>query len=111
MKLNYKLTQGDYYFNDDGSIAAADYYEELLDRVVMNLKAQRGRFYPNKDFGSFISVINCTPYGQYALAFAQQALDGIDGAYVGGIRETDNGFVLKIFINRREYEVSLNDVR
>lgn len=82
----------------------------MLDRAILNIKARRRRFYPNKNFGSHIGDISTQPYEERALAFAQQALDGLDGVYALGVRKTDGGAVLKLLINRREYEVELSDI-
>ncbi len=82
----------------------------MLGRAILNIKARRRKFYPNKNFGSFIKDINTEPYEQWALAFANQALDGLDGVYAVGVRSAQDGTVLKLMINRREYEVELSDI-
>ena len=72
-------------FNQTGVEVENSFIEiEGLIRALKNafivLTAERGKFYPNKSFGSRLQTVK-EPAAAYALAYAREALDGMDGVY------------------------------
>jgi len=82
--MTYKLTDGDYVRTTDG-LETCDNLDEIRQNVYMVLYAERGKFYPNKEFGSQIRQNTQLPRTPYARAYAMQALDGMDGVFVTGV--------------------------
>lgn len=101
-----RLTDGDYVKNENGALTV-EYIEELLQNALVALSTRRGRFYPNKSFGSYIKGNAEQPLCEYAFAFASQALDGIDGVYVKSAAEAENGLKINLIINSQEREVTV----
>lgn len=83
------------------------YIDELASSVAFLLNVKRGSFYPNKNFGSYLSSKVIEPKCEYALAFARQAVDGIDGVYIKSVKQNIDGFVFKVIINDYEREVAI----
>lgn len=104
-----RLIDGDYQINDshDG-LVQCDYTDELLQDAYILLNAKRGEFYPNKDFGSKISTIDSEPMDEYLRAFAQQALDRLDGVYVKSAHFDDGTAVINLILNDKEGLVRIN---
>ena len=100
-----KLINGD-YVKENNTLIKIEYIDELLQNAGLVLNAERGRFYPNKNFGSRIKEAAGRP-AEYALAYARQALDGIDGVFVCSASQSGNSVVLKLMINGEEREVSI----
>ncbi len=96
-----KIQNGRYVDSPDGGLEKVDYMEQLLQNVVFHLNTQRGKFYPDKDFGSNIkqsSVCNAA----LALAYARQAVDDLDGVYVKSCVYENDGFSFCILLNDEE---------
>lgn len=57
--MTNKIIDGDYVkSNGAARLQTVDYIDEVLQNAKIILTARRGKFYPNKDFGSLISTIN-----------------------------------------------------
>ncbi len=81
--MTAKLTNGDYTIgNNSKTLVSCDGAEALVQAAQVLLRTARGRFYPNKDFGSQIASITRAPKSAYLEAYARQALDALDGVYV-----------------------------
>ena len=103
-----KLIDGDYARDEaTGRVLRVEEIEALLQNAFCALNAKRGRFYPNKDFGSGIRELTAMPTEEHAFAFAVQALAGIDGVTVKSAAETQEGITLTLLLNQREGQVTI----
>lgn len=85
-----------------------EHIDELLRSVKHMLYARQGKFYPNKDFGSLLRLAEYKePMLDYALSYARQAVDKIDGAYVKGVAVEGSALVFDILINDEEGRVTI----
>lgn len=100
--MTAEIINGDYIKNGAG-LKETEYFDELLQNIAVVLTAERERFYPDKDFGAHI-------FGNadYALAFARQALYGLNGVYIKSAEETENGFDFTVVINNAERQVAVS---
>lgn len=106
--MTEKIVNGDYALADDGiGLQMADYMDEIVQTIKMLLVAPRGRFYPNKDFGSLLQANLPHPSEEYALAYARQALESLDGVFVDSARVENGAIYLGITINSEEKQVIL----
>lgn len=106
--MQNKIVDGDYsWSNVEKRLETVDYIDEVAQLVKIALTASRGRFYPNKDFGSLLKGINAAPYEEYALAYARQAVDAIDGVYIKRAVLENGSLVFDIDINDEERQVSI----
>lgn len=83
------------------------YIDALVESAKVLLNAQRGNFYPNKNFGSLLKTVCRQPKDEYALAYARQALDSIDGVFVKSAICLDDKFVFDLLINNQQRQVEI----
>ncbi len=106
--MTEKLVNGDYVKSKDKSgLENTEFIDEIVQSVVLILTARRGRFYPDKNYGSMVSDIVCEPKDEYALCYARQALDGIDGVFVKKAHRAENGYIFDLIINDEERQVEI----
>lgn len=85
------------------------YIDELAKSIKFMLNVKRKKFYPNKNFGSLLREIFLEPKSEYALSYARQALDGIDGVFVKSARIKDDKYIFNVIINGYEREVEIKN--
>lgn len=103
-----KLENGDYVKNaQSGIFERVEYIDELLQSCFVALNTLRGRFYPNKSFGSRIRQGLSLPENEYAFALACQALEGLDGVIVKAARVENGNALISLIINGKEKEVNI----
>lgn len=105
----YKLENGDYVKRDDTedfqSVAFVDRLEQCMKTA---LQTQRGRFYPDKNFGSHIRSAVRSENAERVLAYARQTAECFDGVYVKeAVLENKKATVILI-INGDERSVSID---
>ena len=82
-----------------------EYINGLLENALLRLRAVRGRFYPDKNFGS--NVRYELPDSEI-LSEARLAVSELDGVYVKSIEKTDNSvLIFNLVLNDDEREVEL----
>lgn len=86
---------------------SVQYIDSLVESVKVLLNAQRGEFYPNKNFGSLLKTVYCQPKSEYALAYARQALENIDGVFVKSASCFDDKFIFDLLINNEQRQVEI----
>ena len=81
-------------------------FHDALHHAAVALRAERGRFYPDKSFGSQLSRLT-PPVNAYALAYARQALAETDGVFA--VKAEKNGGMVQVtlLINNEEGTVSI----
>lgn len=99
-----KLQNGDYCKTAEG-LQQTEGVEALLQAATLALCACRGKFYPNKNFGSRLALIDKEPAALYAVAYAREALDGLDGVYVKNAVLENGVYKIQLWINDEEREV------
>ena len=104
--MSYKLNNGEYE-KIGGELITVEYIEALLQKAILLIKAQRGRFYPDKNFGSRLNEISREPFEEYAAAYIRQALYGLDGVYVKNVTKAAESLTVELMINDEEKEVIL----
>lgn len=72
----------------------------LLRDAALALIIPRGKFYPDKNFGS---VVKYTEPIALTLARARQAVEHLDGVYVKSVEKRDDGLMV--------FNLSVNDVQ
>lgn len=107
--MTNKIFNGDYVAKSDGTgLETVDYIDELLQNIKINLTARRGSFYPNKDFGSLIRAEKLeNPMEEYALAYARQSLDNLNGVFVKSALINGNILTINLEINNTERQVEI----
>ena len=107
ISLSCRLIDGEYEKDSQGKLIKAEYTDALLQKALLLIEAKRGRFYPDKDFGSRIDEINIEPFEEYALSYIRQALDGLDGTFVTEAKKDSEALKIRLIINDEEKEVIL----
>lgn len=103
------IKNGDYVKCDDKSdLKRAEYIDEIMQNVAVVLTARRSKFYPNKEFGSYIRECPAQPRADYALNYARQAVDMIDGVYIKSAEINSNKIIFNVIVNDEERQVSVN---
>lgn len=104
---SFKLIDGEYVKDGDGRLITVEYIEALLQNVCLIIGTQRGKFYPDKNFGSRLSTDIKEPFEEYAQTYIRQAIYGLDGVFVKKVRRNGNGITVILIINDEEKEVTL----
>ena len=105
--MSYRLSGGEYALDENGKPVSIEYIEELLQGVLLASKTPRGRFYPDKNFGSRLGEIDREPFEEYARAYISQAVDGLDGVFVKKVIKTEDEIKVQLLVNDSEEEVIL----
>ena len=105
--MTNQLINSDYRKGEDGAYLKSDTEDELYQNAVLTLHAERGKFYPDKNFGSRIKATPKTSVAEQFLAFAQQALDATDGVYAIKAEIESDTAVITLLVNDEERKVSL----
>ena len=103
--MSLRLTGGEYALDNVGNTVSIEYIEELLQCALLASRTGRGRFYPDKNFGSRISDISKEPFEEYAAAYIRQALDRLDGVFVRKVIKENDELKVQLLINNSEEEV------
>ncbi|MBE6816906.1 MAG: hypothetical protein E7520_04295 [Ruminococcaceae bacterium] len=103
-----KLINGDYALvPDTKALTQCDYTDELLQNAAILLSAHRGKFYPDKNFGSRIYKAT-QPLEESIAAYAVEALGTLDGVYVKSVSIDGSAAYIRLMINNTEKGVLLN---
>ena len=103
--MSYRLNGGEYALDTNGKPIEIEYIEAMLQKVMLSLICERGKFYPNKDFGSLLKGLNKEPFEEYAAACIRQAVEVLDGVYLKSVAKIENGLSIVLLINEAEEEV------
>lgn len=98
-----EISNGD-YVKSGNTLKEIDFIDELLQDIALNLKTARGRFYPDKNFGSDIFSLNAKDE-IYAACLARQAVSNINGVYIKSVKIIDKNFEFTVIINNLERKV------
>lgn len=79
-----------------------DTIEETLKNAVRCLTVKRGRFYPDKNFGSKIKI---SQNNAEILAYARQSVDGLDGVFVKSAVKNNNSVTFILTVDGKERSV------
>ncbi|WP_297131041.1 hypothetical protein [uncultured Eubacterium sp.] len=82
-----------------------DVIGELLKNAVRCFTVRRGRFYPDKNFGSKISLAQTNAE---ILAFARQSVAEVDGVFVKSASKNNYGVTFEVTVNGEERTVTAN---
>lgn len=101
-----KIVNGDYVLSGDSNgLEQVDYIDEVVQNARILLYTQRGRFYPNKNFGSYLGSALPQPSDEYALAYARMALEGLDGVFVDSARVQNGIIYVDMTVNKGKVQV------
>lgn len=81
--------------------------DEILKSCTVAMKCPRGRFYPNKNFGSHIAEVSSNAFSDELLAYARQAVAEIDGVYVKSVEITGENALFTVLINEIQRQVNI----
>ena len=98
-----EIMNGDYVKNGN-ALKEIEQLEELLQNIALNIRAERGKFYPDKNFGSHIFSSKAKDE-DYIAGFARQAVSAINGVYIKSAKIKDNTFEFTVIINNLERQV------
>lgn len=82
--------------------------DEMIGHVEARLSAKKGRFYPNKDFGSLLYTLKDSQdenKDMLALQYSRQALSDMSGVFVEKAIVADDEAKIKIAFDNRSKEV------
>lgn len=79
--------------------------EQLLADSLLALKTKRGKFYPDKNFGS---RIDNTLSNEEILAYARQAVSALDGVCIKSAEKMNNKVFFALVLNEEERQVMLS---
>lgn len=105
--MTNKIVNGD-YIKQGISLEQIDYIDQLTQNAKLVLTAGRGHFYPNKDFGSSVKQLHDESMSDYALCYARQALDTLDGVCVKQAVFSNNQWCFTLEINGEERQVTVD---
>lgn len=80
----------------------------IMQDCVTAIICPRGKYYPNKNYGSHIFECNGSTPCQELLAYARQAVSDISGVYVKGVSVDKDAAVFTLLINNEQRQVSIN---
>ncbi len=103
--MSYKINNGEYETDESGMPIKVCYKDELLQNAALAIGCKRGRFYPDKDFGSRLSMLCREPIEEYAESYIRQALSALDGAFLKKVTRGDGVLTAEFEINGEEKEV------
>jgi len=104
--MTNKIENGDYVKTENSGVLQIDYIEEVLQNVWLAMCCERGRFYPDKDYGSHLKESLLFPKEQYILAFARQSAEDLDGVYIKSVDINEGSAVFTVLVNDDERRVS-----
>lgn len=81
--------------------------ENILKNCVVAMKCPRGRYYPDKNFGSHILECSTNAESQELLAYARQAVIDFDGVYVKNVQMDGSGALFTLLINELQRQVKI----
>ncbi|MDE6110732.1 MAG: hypothetical protein K2F65_02325 [Eubacterium sp.] len=100
-----EILNGD-YVKSGNAIKEIEHLDALLQDVALNIRAERGSFYPDKNFGSHI--FSCKNMDEaYPLIFARQAVSSISGVYIKSVKMNDKNFEFTVIVNNLERQVHI----
>lgn len=98
-----EIINGD-YVKSGNSLKEIEHIDELLQNIALNLNAQRGSFYPDKNFGSHIFAAKSRDCN-YIAALARQAVSNMDGVYIKSVKASGENYEFIVIINDLERQV------
>lgn len=102
-----KIENGDYMLRNH-SLNTANYYEALAQSARMLMLIPRGKYYPNKDLGSFLYSISDWSFEDKILVLARQALLEFDGAFVKSVSVSGKKITFLISFDFGERTVTID---
>lgn len=107
--MTEKIVNGDYVkCAQNNGLEQVEYIDEIVQVAKMLLVTQRGRFYPNKDFGTYLKNDLPYPQDEYALAYARLALESLDGVFVSSAHVDNGKITVDLTINSQKKQVEQN---
>lgn len=107
--MENKIENGDWK-TENGKVVCIGGKEELLQRIETMLRARRGEFYADKDFGSFLYTVpreDSEENRLLALQYARQALEKFDGVFVNKCEMQAGRPVFNITVDGEERTVAI----
>lgn len=101
------MQNGDYVLHGCEMIKVG-YLQALQQTVQLLLRLPREKYYPDKNFGSFLYALNAVPFEDQLLALARQALADVDGVFVRTADINGGQVVFTMLLNGEERQVRLS---
>ncbi|MDE5669887.1 MAG: hypothetical protein K2I14_00260 [Eubacterium sp.] len=98
-----EIYNGDYVKNGK-ALKEIEHIDELLQNAALNIRAERGRFYPDKNFGSHI-FLSDNMDEKYIAGLASRALSCINGVYIKSVKVNDETIEFTVIVNNLERQV------
>ena len=106
--MSNKIENGDYVKTDNNSLERVELIDDVAQSAKVLLRAKRGEFYPDKNFGSRLSTVEGENANAYALEYARQALYELDGVFVLKAEAQGDTIDFTLLINNEERQVSID---
>lgn len=81
---------------------------EILQNALRAICCPRGKFYPDKNYGSKIKGSVTALTDKQLLDYARQAVSGMDGVTVKSVDTGSNNIKFTILVNNERGQVSIN---
>ena len=81
--------------------------DNILKNCVEAIKCPRGKYYPDKNFGSQILENVSHSTAPELLAYARQAVNDIDGVYVKNVQINGAQAIFTLLINDQQRQVKI----
>ncbi len=98
-----EINNGD-YVKSGKTLKEIEYIDELLQNVALNIRTEKGKFYPDKNFGSHIFSAEYKT-DKYIIGLARQAVSSLNGVYIKSVKITDKSFEFTVIVNNLERQV------
>lgn len=102
-----KIENGDYMLRNH-ALNSVNYYDALCQSARMIMLIPRGKYYPDKNFGSYIYSVSDLSFEDKLLTYARQALLEFYGVFVKSVSVTDKEITYVIDFDFGERTVSIN---
>lgn len=102
-----KIENGDYMLRNH-ALNSANYYDALAQSARMLMIIPRGRYYPDKNFGSYLYSVSDLSFEDKLLTFARQALLEFDGVFVKSVSVSGSKITYVIVFDFGERTVSID---
>lgn len=102
-----KIENGDYMLREH-KLIEANYYDALVQSARMLMLLPREKYYPDKNFGSYLYSLKNLSFEDKLLTLARQALLEFDNVFVKSVSVSDNKITYVIVFDFGERTVTID---
>ena len=98
--LTPEINNGD-YVKSGKTLKEIEYIDELLQNVALNIRTEKGRFYPDKILALIFFQLSIRRINTLSVS-ARQAVSSLNGVYIKSVKITDKSFEFTVIVNNLE---------